>query len=73
MKRFLILPVLCLSACGGNADSPEVSRAHMPEAQGMTYRQFREHTGGGEAAQKRFLMLDRDNNGRIAPHEMGGP
>lgn len=77
MKRWLPLIVLMLAACGGEAERAEISRASDIEpAAGLSYDQFRSHdmNNGADslAAQKRFLALDRDNNGRLDPNEIGG-
>lgn len=79
-RLFLLLPLLLLSACGGTeeiaAARPEVSYADIQPAAGMTYQDFRTLHEWGEgdmrAAQKRFIMLDRNNNGRLSPDELGG-
>ncbi|PZQ47227.1 MAG: hypothetical protein DI551_03615 [Micavibrio aeruginosavorus] len=79
MKRFLVLPVLVLSACGGNTEMggnrPRVSYQDIQPAAGMTYEEYRNHDmgeGDSGVAQKRFIMLDRNNNGRLSTQELGG-
>jgi hypothetical protein len=76
-RKLLIAIVLVLSACGGSEKpAPEVSRRDHPISQGMTYQQFRNHEintdSDMKAAQKRFLILDRDNNGILSPSEFNG-
>lgn len=70
----LVAIALLLSACGdGDATKrPEVSYRDAAPLSGMTYGDFRRHEDGAgdmDAAQKRFLTLDRDNNGRLTPDE----
>jgi len=78
MKKIVtLLAALTLTACGGEAPAPEISRRDMPESpQGMGYEQFRNHSmnAGSEmgAIQKRFILLDRDNNGVLTEDEFGG-
>ena len=80
MRRlFLLLPLVLLSACGGTeeiAARPEVSYADIQPAAGMTYQDFRTLHEWGEgdmrAAQKRVIMLDRNNNGGLSSDELGG-
>lgn len=77
MKMFAAIAVtLLLSACGGGAETaaPKVSRVGDPVAQGMTYTQFRNRYSGDDMAtvQKRFIMLDRDNNGALSESEYSG-
>lgn len=71
-----IITLFLLSACGGTEEvaqsRPDVSYADIQPAAGMTYPEFRKHKGGSDdmlAAQKRFMILDRDNNGRLSPDE----
>lgn len=69
--------VLLLSACGGGAEHAEVSRvSDIEPAAGLNYQQFRNHSmnedGDALAAQKRFIRLDRNNNGRLEQSEIGG-
>lgn len=79
MKKFFIPFVFLLSACGGGEVAPskkhDISYAAIQPASGMTYPEFRaSHAfGAGDMrdAQKRFLMLDRDNNGRLSADELG--
>jgi hypothetical protein len=78
--RFLVcIAALFLSACGGNETlqkRSEVSYQDIQPAAGMTYGEFRQHEvlGAGDmmTAQKRFIMLDRDNNGSLSEQERGG-
>ena len=79
MKRCVVVTALLLSACGGNetvSARPEVSYQDIQPAAGMTYGEFRKHEVLGEGdmliAQKRFIMLDRDNNGSLSKEELGG-
>lgn len=79
MKKIMSLScVLFLAACsGGSGSGPKVSRAQEYQLQGMTYEQFRERgvrdgDNSSLAAQKRFLTLDRDHNGRLSENELGG-
>ncbi len=79
MRKLLIISTVMLSACGGTEEKitarPEVSYAQIQPASGMTYEEFRQHEEWGQGdmrdAQKRFLVLDRDNNGRLTPDELG--
>lgn len=73
-----LLALLLLAGCGETqkiSARPEVSYADIQPASGMTYQEFRDthEFGAGDmhAAQKRFLMLDRDNNGRLSSDEIG--
>lgn len=73
----VFLMVLLIAACGGGGPSaPEVSRAHTPYPSGMSYDEFRSHAFNDgtdmNAVQKRFLLLDRDNNGVLSPSEFSG-
>lgn len=78
MKKYLVLPLLFLSACGSDEviveKRADVSYADIQPAAGLTYREFRDthEFGAGDmhAAQKRFLILDRDNNGRLSEDEL---
>lgn len=79
MKKIYLIPVLFLFACGGNETAvtkrPDVSYADIQPAAGMTYPEFRNHPmGQGDmlAAQKRFLLLDRNHDGKLSPLEIGG-
>ncbi len=76
MRKILILTALLLSACGGAQATREISPVDMPPVTGMKYQDFRNHDwnkdGGSEEAQKRFLKLDRDNNGVLSQNEMSG-
>ena len=78
MKRlFAFLPVLILIACGSTeqAAAPKVSRVEPAAGEGMTYHEFRDHDvneGDTWAAQKRFLILDRNNDGKLSPLEFNG-
>ncbi len=76
IKSFVLLAVFLLSACGGsNGPAPEVSRAAVPHPVGMSYEQFSAHEfnagADSRAVQKRFLLLDRDNNGVLSANEFG--
>lgn len=79
MKKIIpVFAVLFLSACGGGAETgPKISRAADYQPQGMTYEEFRSRgvrdgDNSSLAAQKRFLTLDRDHNGRLSESELGG-
>lgn len=79
MKVFsALLAVLLLSACGSTeqqAEAPKVSRVEPAAGGGMTYYEFRDHDineGDTWAAQKRFLILDRNNDGKLSPSEFNG-
>ncbi len=81
MKFFWLLPLIVLSACGGSEvvaekQRPDVSYQDIQPAAGMTYPEFRRHETWGEGdmrdVQKRFLILDRNNDGRLSDHELGG-
>ncbi len=80
MKKIIpVMFVLLLGACGGGdrQPAPKISRAQDYTPQGMTYEEFRSRgvqggDNGSLAAQKRFLMLDRDHNGRLSQSELGG-
>lgn len=80
MLRFLPAIVLLLAACGNTAvvaqkASHDVSYADIQPAAGITYPEFRNHRmGQGDmlAAQKRFLLLDRNHDGKLSPLEIGG-
>jgi len=76
MKKATIVLALLLSACAGDASTPRaVSRANDgAHPAGMTYEQFSNHgmnAGARDSAmvQKRFLLLDRDNNGVLSSSE----
>lgn len=78
LRALPILALLILTSCGGTEKvtaRPEVSYAQIQPASGMTYEEFRKHEEWGQgdmrSAQKRFLVLDRDNNGRLTPDELG--
>lgn len=73
MRYFAILTVFLLSACGGGP-TREVSRAGDYTPSGMTYDEFRNHPKNDSdslAAQKRFITLDRNNDGRLSEAERG--
>lgn len=74
-KAALVIVVLALSACGGTAKAPEISRVDVPHPVGMDYNQFRNHdfNKGADSSviQKRFLLLDRDHNGVLSSNEFG--
>lgn len=81
MKRIIsVMFVLLLGACGGSGveqPAPKISRAQDYTPQGMTYDEFRKRgvrdgDNSSLAAQKRFLTLDRDHNGRLSDAELGG-
>lgn len=81
MSRLLPVLVLLLAACGSTEvsgqkqASDEISYADIQPAAGMTYPEFRQHEmGRGDmlAAQKRFVLLDRNHDGKLSPHEIGG-
>lgn len=78
MKKLnIVLFVLFLSACGSTeqAEAPKVSRVEPAAGAGMTYHEFRDHhinEGDTWAAQKRFLILDRNNDGKLSPSEFNG-
>lgn len=64
-------------ACGSTEQAAEqkVSRMEPAAGEGMTYHEFRDHAvnqGDNWAAQKRFLILDRNNDGKLSPHEFNG-
>lgn len=75
-----VLAVFLLVSCGGGGaeeSAPRISPASGgdPVPQGMTYQEFRRHEiGQGDllAAQKRFLMLDRNHNGLLSDQELAG-
>lgn len=78
LRPFLILALLLLAGCGETekiSARPEISYADIQPASGMTYQEFRQHETWGQGdmrdAHKRFLMLDRDNNGRLTQDEIG--
>lgn len=77
-KRAVLLCALLLTACGGTeqqAEAPKVSRMEPAAGAGMTYQDFRDHDvneGDVWAAQKRFLILDRNNDGKLSPSEFNG-
>jgi hypothetical protein len=77
-KRFMILAIsFFLSACGGAEETaaPKVSRVEPAAGAGMSYQEFRDHhinEGDQWAAQKRFLILDRNNDGKLSPSEFNG-
>lgn len=78
IRIFIVLAALTLAACSGSmeeAAAPEVSRVQPAAGGGMTYQEFRDHDineGDKWAAQKRFLILDRNNDGRLSPSEFNG-
>ncbi len=77
-KAAALFSVLMLAACGGSVEeaaAPKVSRVEPAAGAGMTYPEFREHAvneGDKWAAQKRFLILDRNNDGKLSPSEFNG-
>lgn len=76
MRRVLAaLAVLLLAACGSDdTPPPRISPASGgdPVPQGMSYREYSARHGDGSLeSQKRFLMMDRNNNGHLSPDEMG--
>lgn len=80
MRLALLLSVVIfLSACGNEPvvveKRADVSYADIQPASGMRYQEFRRHPmGQGDylAAQKRFLLLDRNHDGKLSPLELGG-
>lgn len=79
MRKLAVLSLaLLLAACGGTreeAAAPKVSRMEPAAGVGMTYQDFRDHhinEGDRLAAQKRFLILDRNNDGKLSPSEFNG-
>lgn len=79
MKYCLLITLLLLSACGAEqkaVSARQVSRVEPAAASGLTYREFRIHefNEGSDMkdVQKRFLSLDRDNNGLLTPNEFSG-
>ncbi len=76
MKKFVLFASLFLTACGSTEPAREVSRADMPPVSGMKYQDFKNHDwnkgGSSIEAQKRFIKLDRDNNGVLSQNEMSG-
>lgn len=82
MHRVFLLAILIgsLAACGGRevdvSAERMVSRVEPAAAPGLTYSAFRVHpfNDGSEmrAVQKRFLTLDRDNNGLLTQDEFSG-
>ena len=78
MRKFIALvPLLFIAACGSTeqAEAPKVSRVEPAAGAGMTYHEFRDHhinEGDTWAAQKRFLILDRNNDGKLSPSEFNG-
>jgi hypothetical protein len=77
-KHFIIVAIsFFLSACGGaqEKEAPKVSRMEPAAGAGMSYHDFRDHhinEGDNWAAQKRFLILDRNNDGKLSPSEFNG-
>lgn len=76
-KAAVLFAVLLLAACGSTEESaaPKVSRVEPAAGSGMSYPDFRDHhinEGDTFAAQKRFLILDRNNDGRLSPSEFNG-
>lgn len=77
-KAAALAVVLMLAACGGTADeaaAPKVSRVEPAAGGGMSYPEFRDHAvneGDMFAAQKRFIILDRNNDGLLSPSEFNG-
>lgn len=81
MTRYIgLIAVLLLSACGSDevtvSERPGVSYATIQPAAGITYQEFRKtHEWGAgdlQAAQKRFILLDRNNDGHLSDEELGG-
>lgn len=80
MKKILFVSCLFLSACGSDEvvveKRADISYAAVEPAAGMTYSEFREHETWGQGdmheAQKRFIILDRNNDGRLSDEELGG-
>lgn len=77
MKKLIFcLLLFLLSACGGGGETaaPKVSRAGDHVVQGISYNQFRDRYRGDDlkTVQKRFIMLDRDNNGALSESEYNG-
>ncbi len=76
MWAFFIVPVLFLAACAGDTPSPRISRASPEPVPAINYTQFRAlaaHNGDDLGLiQKRFIMLDRDNNGMLTQNEYSG-
>ncbi len=76
MKHVLaVSAVILLSACGSDdTPPPRISPASGgdPRPTGMTYREYSSvHGDGSLESQKRFLMLDRNNNGHLSEEELG--
>lgn len=76
MKRALaVSTIILLAACGiDEAAAPRISPASGgdPRPTGMTYREYSAtHGDGSIESQKRFLMLDRNNNGHLSDEELG--
>lgn len=73
MRAFFIVPVLFLAACAADTPSPKISRAEDAPVPALSYGEFRAlaiHDGDDlSLVQKRFIMLDRDNNGRLTQNE----
>lgn len=80
MRYLVLFAAVFLASCGSDevtvSKRPEVSYQNVEPAAGMTYGDFRKHEvlGAGDMrdAQKRFITLDRDNNGSLSKHELGG-
>ena len=79
LRLSVLFATVLLTACGGNETvtaRPDVSYQDIQPVAGMTYGEFRKHEVLGEgdmmAAQKRFIILDRDNNGSLSKEELGG-
>lgn len=79
MRRAAVVSLaLLLSACGSTeqASAPKVSRMEPAAGGGMSYQEFRKHEAndGSDmmAVQKRFIIMDRDNNGSLSPAEFNG-
>ncbi len=75
VRVFAALAVLLLAACGSDETAPpRISPAAGgdPRPTGMTYREYSAtHGDGSLESQKRFLMLDRNNNGHLSDDELG--
>jgi hypothetical protein len=76
--KYLWVALFLLASCGSGEETkrPELSLAKQEPSAGMDYRAFRNHQTWGEGdmttVQKRFIVLDRNNNGVLSPDELGG-
>lgn len=76
---FALALTVILTACGSDdvqvSKRPDVSYSRVEPAAGMTYKEYRQHETWGQgdviAAQRRFLILDRNNDGRLSEEELG--